>query len=122
MLSVGQGLIELEGTARSVVGNGFRIGGVEPAGLIEREDALGRRASRRQWRGSGGEIEIGEDGVQGNRIRNEGDDAHGSPTRRADERQDIVDTSDEGGPARGSTPAWGDSVRRTRDGLSVELP
>ena len=36
-VSIGQGLIELEGTARSVVGNRFRIGRVEPAGLIERE-------------------------------------------------------------------------------------
>ena len=50
MLSVWQRLIELEGTARSVVRNGFRIGGVEPAGLIELEDALGRRPSGRQWR------------------------------------------------------------------------
>ncbi len=45
VLSVGQGLIELE------FRNGFRIGGVEPAGLIEREDDLGRCASRSQWRG-----------------------------------------------------------------------
>ena len=56
-LSVRQRLIKLE------FRNGFRIGGVEPTALIEREDALGRRPSRRQWRGSGGEIEIGEDGV-----------------------------------------------------------
>ena len=30
--------------------------------------------SRREWRGSGGEIEIGEDGTDGNGIGNEGDD------------------------------------------------
>ena len=64
-VSIGQGLIELEGTARSVVGNRFRIGRVEPAGLIEREHALGWSASRRQWRGSGGEIEIGQNGGNG---------------------------------------------------------
>ncbi len=39
VLSVGQRLIELK------FRNGFRIGGVEPAGLIELEDALGRRPS-----------------------------------------------------------------------------
>ena len=47
IVSVGQRLIELEGTARSVVGNGCRIGGVEFAGLIELEEALGRRPSGR---------------------------------------------------------------------------
>ena len=134
VLSVSQRLIELEGTARSVVGNRFRIGGVEPIGLIEPEQArprfarCPRRPSGRQWRGSGGEIEIGEDGVYGKGIGDEGDDAHRSTTTtlcavpRADERQDIIDASDEGGPSRGSTPAWGGSVRRTRGGLSAELP
>ena len=78
VLSVRQRLIELE------FGNGFRIGGVEPAGLIELEDARPRCArcprcpSGRQWRGSGGEIEIGQNGANGNGIRNEGDDAHRS--------------------------------------------
>ena len=105
VLSVGQRLIEVEGTARSVVRNGFRIGGVEPAGLIEFEEALGRRPSRRQWRGSGGEIEIGEDGAYGNGIGDEGDDAHRSTAGRADERQHIVDASDESGPARRPTAA-----------------
>ena len=46
----------------------------------------------------------------GNGIGDEGDDAHGSTTGRADERQDIIDASDEGGPSRGSTPAWGGSA------------
>ena len=41
VLSVRQRLIELE------FGNGFRIGRVEPAGLIELENALGRRPSGR---------------------------------------------------------------------------
>ncbi len=44
-VSVGQRLIELK------FRNGFRIGGVEPAGLIELEDALGQGPSGRQWRG-----------------------------------------------------------------------
>ena len=85
-VSVRQRLIELE------FRNGFRIGGVESAGLIELEEALRRRPSGRQWRGLGREIEIGENGAYGNGIRNEGDDAHRSTTGRADERQDIVDT------------------------------
>jgi len=55
VLSVGQRLIEFK------FRNGFRIGRVEPAGLIELEQALGRRPSGREWRGSGGEIEIGQD-------------------------------------------------------------
>ena len=46
--------------------NGFRIGGVESAGLIELEEALRRRPSGRQWRGLGREIEIGENGAYGN--------------------------------------------------------
>ncbi len=75
---------ELEGTARSVVGNGLRIGGVEFAGLIEFEEArtrcprCPRRPSGRQWRGLGGEIEIGQNGAYGNGIGDEGDDAHRS--------------------------------------------
>ena len=94
-VSVRQRLIELEGTARSVVRNGFRMGGVESAGLIELEEArprfarCPRRPSGRQWRGLGREIEIGENGAYGNGIGNEGDDAHGSTTGRADERQDT---------------------------------
>ena len=79
------------GTARSVVRNGFRIGGVESAGLIELEEALRRRPSGRQWRGLGREIEIGENGAYGNGTRNEGDDAHRSTAGRADERQDIIE-------------------------------
>ena len=67
-VSVRQRLIELE------FRNGFRIGGVESAGLIELEEALRRRPSGRQWRGLGREIEIGENGAYGNGIRNEGDD------------------------------------------------
>ena len=70
---------------------------------------------------------IGENGANGNGIGDEGDDAHRSTATtlravpRADERQHIVDARDEGSPARGHAPAWGDS-RRTGDGLSVELP
>ena len=92
-VSVRQRLIELD------LRNGFRIGGVESAGLIELEEALRRRPSGRQWRRLGREIEIGENGAYRNGIRNEGDDAHRSTTGRADERQDIIDASDEGGPS-----------------------
>ena len=112
-VSVRQRLIELEGTARSGFRIGFRIGGVESAGLIELGEALRRRPNGRQWRGLGREIEIGENGAYGNGTRNEGDDAHRSTTTtlravpRADERQDIVDTRDEGSPARGRTAARG---------------
>ncbi len=48
--------------------------------------------SRRQWRGSGGEIEIGQNGAYGDGIGDEGDDAHRSTTGRADKRQDIATT------------------------------
>ncbi len=40
---------------------------------------------------------------------------------RADEREDVIDVRDEGGPARGRAATWGDAVRRTGDGLSAEL-
>ena len=63
-----------------------------------------------------------EDGAYGDGIGDEGDDTHGSTTRQADERENIIDASDEGGPSRGSTAACAGSVRRTRDALSVELP
>ena len=79
-VSVWQRLIELEGPARSVVGNGFRIGEVEPAGLIKLEDTLGRRPSRRQWRRSAWEIEIGQNGANRNGIGDEGNDAHRGTT------------------------------------------
>ena len=115
VLSVGHGLIEVE------VRNGFGLGGVEAARLIEGEGALGRRPSRRQWRGSGWEIEMREDRANGNGIGDEGDDTHGSAARRADEWEDVIDPSDEGCPSRGSTAAWCGSVRRTGNGPSVGL-
>ena len=46
---------------------------------------------------------------------------HRSTARRADEREDVIDARDEGGPARGRAATWGDAVRRTGDGLSAEL-
>ena len=63
-----------------------------------------------------------EDGVNGNGVRNEGDDVHRSTARRAEERENIIDASDEGGPSRGSTAPCAGSVRRTCDALSVEPP
>ncbi len=93
MLSVGQGLIELN------LGDRLRIRGIEPGGLIEAQVGLGWGAGRRQWRGSGGEMEMRENRANGKGIGNEGDDAHGSTTRRADERQGIIDARDEGGPS-----------------------
>ena len=78
LMSVGQGLIELE------FGDRLRIRGIESGGLIEPEVGLG-------W-------------------------------GRADEWEYLIDAGNEGGPSRGSTAAWGSSVRRTRDGLSVAMP
>ncbi len=101
VLSVRQRLIELK------FRYGLRIGVIEPAGLIELEDALGRCPSGRQWRGSGGEIEMRENGANGNGIGDECDDDHRSTTRRADLRQDIIDASVEGGPERGGAAARG---------------
>ena len=71
------------------------------------EEALGRCPSRRQGRRPTGKIEVGQDGANGNGIGDEGDDAHRSTAARADERQNIVDTSDEGGPERGGAAARG---------------
>ena len=121
-ISAGQGLIEF------VFGNRFRIGGIESGRLIEPEHGLGWGAGGTQERRPTGKIEVGEDGADGNGIGDEGDDAHGSAATtlravpRADERQNIIDASDKRSPSRGSTAAWGGSVRGTRDGLSVELP
>jgi hypothetical protein len=51
---VGQRLVELEGTARSVVGDGLWIGGVEARGLIEQEGSLRWSTSgRERWRPMG---------------------------------------------------------------------
>ena len=103
-VSVRQGLIELE------FGDRLRIRRIEFGGLIEPEVSLGWGAGGTQQRRPAGKIEVGENGVDGNGIGDEGDDTHGSTTGRADERQDIIDASDEGGPSRGSTPAWGGSA------------
>ena len=105
MLSVGQGLIELN------LGDRFRIRGIESGGLIEPEVGLGWGAGGTQERRQTGKIEVGENGANGNGIGDEGDDAHGSAARRADERQNIIDPGNKGGPSRGSTAAWGGSVR-----------
>ena len=43
---------------------------------------------------------MGEDGADGSGVGDEGDDAHGSAARRAEEREDVVDAGHEGGPAR----------------------
>jgi hypothetical protein len=101
LVSVRQGLIELE------FGDRLRIRGIEFGGLIEREVSLGWGAGGTQQRRPAGKIEVGENGVDGIGIGDEGDNTHGSTTRRADERQDIIDASDEGGPSRRRTPAWG---------------
>ena len=105
VLSVGQGLIELN------LGDRFRIRGIESGGLIEPEVGLGWGAGGTQERRQTGKIEVGENGANGNGIGDEGDDAHGSAARRADERQNIIDPGNKGGPSRGSTAAWGGSVR-----------
>ena len=115
-ISVGYGLIELE------FRKGLRISGIESGRLIESELGLGWAAGGSQERRPTGKIEADEDRADGRWIGDEGDDTHGSAARGADEREDIIDASDKGGPSRGSTAAWGGSVRRTRRGLSAELP
>ena len=100
----------------------LRIRGIESGGLIEPEVGLGWGTGGTQQRRPAGKIEVDEDGAYGNGIGDEGDDAHRSTTGRAHERERLIDPGDEGSPSRGSTAAWGGSVRRTRGGLSVELP
>ncbi len=69
VLSVWERLIEFK------LGNGFWIGGVEMAGLVESEFRLGWGAGGGHARRPTGKIEVGEDRANGNGIRNEGDDA-----------------------------------------------
>jgi len=52
---VGQRLVEQEGTARSVVGDGLGIDGVEARRLVQDEVTLGWAASRREGRRSVGQ-------------------------------------------------------------------
>ena len=59
VLSVGQGLIELE------FGKGLRISGIESGRLIESELGLRWGAGRSQERRPTGKIETGQDGVDG---------------------------------------------------------
>ena len=68
---------------------GFRIGGIESGRLVETEHPLGWGTSGTRERRPAGKIEVGEDGANGNGIGDEGDDAHRSTTRRADERAHI---------------------------------
>ena len=58
-------------------------------GLIEPQVGLGWGAGGTQGRRPTGKIEVGEDGANGKGIGDEGDDAHGSAARRAEERQDL---------------------------------
>ncbi len=99
MLSVGQGLIELN------LGDRFRIRGIESGGLIEPEVGLGWGAGGTQERGSAGKIEVSENGGDGYGIANESDDAHRFPARRAKQREHLVDAGEEGGSARGGAAA-----------------
>ena len=95
----GQRLVDLEGTARSVVGDVLGVGGVKARRLVQHEVTLGWAASRCEGRGLVGKVEVNEDGGDDGWVGEEGEDPHGAAASRAEERQDLVDTGEEHGPA-----------------------
>ncbi len=112
-LSGAVGLIEIE------VRGGVRFGGIEGGRLVEIEERIGviRRIFRRRrtgggqrWRG-GGKSEVAEDAGHGEGIGQEGEDAHLATAVGADEREDLVDSSEKPGPTgAGGAPGRGRRV------------
>jgi len=115
--AVGQRLVELE------VGRGLGIGGVEAGRLVEEEVPLGRASSGSERRRPVGDVEVEEDGGDDGWVGEEGEDSHGAAAGRAEERQDLVDTGEEHGPAdargTGSPRRLVQRARSERGGLGV---
>ena len=88
-----QGLVELEARVR------ICVGGVESGGLIEQEVALWRAARGGEGRGSVWKIEMEEDGGDDGWVGEKGEDGHLAAAGGAEERQDLVDASEQDGPA-----------------------
>jgi len=95
----GDALIELEGRSRLSVG----IEGLVLFGILVREGALerilGRAACGGKTRGAGGQVKMREDSLDGDRIRDEGDDPHGAVAVQADQREALEEACQECGPS-----------------------
>ena len=101
---VGRGLVELE------VGDRLWLGGVEGRCLIEepgKEIALGRSACGSEGRGLVREVEVEEDGGDDGRIGEEREDPHLTATGGTEQRQHVVDASEQDGPADPRGRGWG---------------
>ncbi len=101
---VGRGLVELE------IWDGLWLGGVEGGCLIEEpgeEIALGRAARGSEGRGLVRDVEVEEDGGDDGRIGEEREDPHLTATGRTEERQHVVDASEQDGPADPRGRGWG---------------
>jgi hypothetical protein len=93
---VGQGLVEFE------VGDGLGLGGVEGRCLIEEpgeEIALRRPAGGREGRGLVREVEVEEDRGDDRWIGEEREDPHLGAAGGTEQRQHVVDASEQDGPA-----------------------
>ena len=86
----------------ALVGDVLGLGGVEGRCLIEEpgeEIALGRSARGREVRRFVGEVEVEEDGGDDGRIGEEREDPHLTATGGTEQRQHVVDASEQDGPA-----------------------
>ena len=93
---VGQGRVEIG------VGDRLGLGWVEGRCQIEEpgeEMALGWPAGGREGRRFVGEVEVEEDGGDDGRISEEREDPHLTTTGRTEQRQHVVDASEQDGPA-----------------------
>ena len=91
--------------------DGIGIGDVEVGALVEVERGLGWCPGGGEWWRAGGDVEVLEDGAEGEGIGEKGDDAHLGTALGAEEREGFVDPGDELCPAGG-----GGGPRRCRVG------
>ena len=101
-----------------VLGKGFGIGGIEPRALVEvveegflcdlvvfptvglhGEFGLGWSPGWMEEWGRGGLADVGQNLGNGLRIGEEGNEGEGALTGWADEGEDLIDSSQEGGPS-----------------------
>lgn len=117
-------LVEVAGTARSVVGKGLRLSGIEGGALVEVvgegfvgdlvvfptvgshiEFGLGWSPGGVDQRGRGGLADVGQDPGDGIRVGQEGDEREGRVAGGTDEGKDFIDPGQEGGPSGGTRGA-----------------
>ena len=117
----GPGLVEVV-----VLGDGFGLGGVELGGLVDEvgdrgrvhlftpllgmelvevEFSLGRSPGGMNQGRRGGLTDVGEDLCDGHGIGEKRDECEGGATGGADQREDLVDSGQKGGPRGGSAAA-----------------